>query len=227
MDLYHKPTDTQRCLLYSTSHPKHCLKNIPFAMARRICTIVGNISLKKKHLTELKENNRTYGYPKIVVEIGIQKALKIPQSKLCQYKTIGNNNNLTFISTFNSNNPKIFDLVKSGVNTLVENNVNGFKKIKLIHAKRQPPNLKRIIRNSLFTDKTADVFKCSNSRCLCCQQLLLRISYTFKNIGKQFFLKMRMTCDSRNLITYSFVQNVKKNKLVKPELEIPNSKIGL
>ena len=35
-----------------------------------------------------------------------------------------------------------------------------------------------------------------------------------------------MTCDSRNLITYSFVQNVKKNKLVKPELEIPNSKIG-
>ena len=23
MDLYHKPTDTQRCLLYSTSHPKH------------------------------------------------------------------------------------------------------------------------------------------------------------------------------------------------------------
>ena len=30
MDLYHKPTDTQRCLPYSTSHPKHCLKNIPF-----------------------------------------------------------------------------------------------------------------------------------------------------------------------------------------------------
>ena len=195
MDLYHEPTDTQQCLPYSTSHPKHCLKNIQFPTARRIFTIVENISLNS-----LKENCRTYGYPKIVVEIGIQKALKIPQPELCQPKTIGNNNNLTFISTFNSNNPKIFDLVKSGVNTLVENNVNGFKKIKLIHAKRQPPNLKRIIRNSLFTDKTADVFKCSNSRCLCCQQLLLRISYTFKNIGKQFFLKMRMTCDSRNLI---------------------------
>ena len=26
MDLYHKPTDTQRCLPYSISHPKHCLK---------------------------------------------------------------------------------------------------------------------------------------------------------------------------------------------------------
>ena len=40
---------------------------------------------------------------------------------------------------------KIFDLVKSGVNKLFENNVNGFKKIKLIYGKRQPPNLRRIL----------------------------------------------------------------------------------
>ena len=94
----------------------------------------------------------------------------------------------------------MFDLVKSGVNTLVENNVNGFKNIRLIHAKRQPPNLKIILTNSLFTNKTAGVFKCSNSRCLCCQQLLLGISYTFKNTGKQFYLKTKMTRDTRNLI---------------------------
>ena len=75
MDLYHKPTDTQRCLLYSTSHPKHCLKYIPFVMARRICTMVENNSLKNKHLRELKENFRTYSYPKKVVETGIPGAL--------------------------------------------------------------------------------------------------------------------------------------------------------
>ena len=54
-------------------------KNIQFLMARRICT---NNSLKNKHLRELKENFRTYFYPKNVVEIGIQKALKIPQTEL-------------------------------------------------------------------------------------------------------------------------------------------------
>ena len=80
-------------------------------MARRICTIVENNSLKSKHLRELKENFRTYGY-------------------LRQPKTI-ENNNLTFISTFNPNNPKICDLVKSDVNTLVENNVNDFKNVRL------------------------------------------------------------------------------------------------
>ena len=84
MDMYHKPTDTQRCFPYSTSHPKHCLKNIPFVMARRICTIVENNSLKNKHLRELKKNFRTYGYPGKVVEIRIQKALKNPQTELRQ-----------------------------------------------------------------------------------------------------------------------------------------------
>ena len=175
MEMYHKPTDTQRCLPYSNGHPKHYLKNIPFAMARRICTIVENYSLKNKRLRELKKNFRTYGYPEKVVEIGTQKALKILQTELSQPKTIENNNNLTFITTFNPSNPKIFDSLKSGVNILVENNVNSFKNIRLIHAKRQPPNLKRILTNSLFTNEIVGVFKCSDSRCLCYQQLLLEI----------------------------------------------------
>ena len=103
---------------------------------RCICTILENNSLKNKHLRELKKNFRTYGCPKKVVEIGIQKALNIRQAELRQPKTIPNNNNLTFISTLNPNNPKTFDLVKSGVNKLFENNVNGFKNIRLIQAKR-------------------------------------------------------------------------------------------
>ena len=178
-------------------------------MARRICTIVENNSLKNKHLRELKENFRTCGYPENVVETGIQKALKIPQTELRQPKTIENNNNLTFISTFNPNNPKIFGLIKSGVNTLVENNVNGFKN-RLKHAKRQSPNLKINLTNAFFTNKTAGVFKCSDTRCLCCQQLLLEISYTFKNVGKQFFLKTKMTCDSRNHIYVVICPTCKK-----------------
>ena len=106
MDLYHKPTDTQRCLPYSTSHPKHCFKNIPFVMARRIITIVENNSLKNKHLRGLKESFRTYSYSEKKFEFSIQRALKILQTELSQPETIENNNDFTFTSTFNSNNPK-------------------------------------------------------------------------------------------------------------------------
>ena len=33
IDLYHKPTDTQRCLPFTSSHPNHCKLNIPFCLA--------------------------------------------------------------------------------------------------------------------------------------------------------------------------------------------------
>ena len=92
-------------------------------MARRICAVAENNSVKNKHLRELKECFGIYGCPEKVVKIGTPKALKIPQTELRQRKTIENNNNLTFISTFKPNNSKIFDLIKSGVNTLV----TGFK----------------------------------------------------------------------------------------------------
>ena len=32
MDLYHKPTDIQRCLPFTSSHPNHCKRNIPFCL---------------------------------------------------------------------------------------------------------------------------------------------------------------------------------------------------
>ena len=65
--------------------------------ARHICTIVENNSLKiLEPYRRLSEK---------VVEIGIQKLLKIPLMELRQPQTIENNNNLTFISTFNPSNP--------------------------------------------------------------------------------------------------------------------------
>ena len=58
-------------------------------MARRICKIAVNNSVKNKHLKKLKENFRTYGHPEKIVEIGILKALKISQpTQLRQPKTI-------------------------------------------------------------------------------------------------------------------------------------------
>ena len=59
MDLYHKPKDTQRCLSFTSIHPKHCKWNIPFCLAQRICTIAG----KLKNLENLKWDLSKYHYP--------------------------------------------------------------------------------------------------------------------------------------------------------------------
>ena len=54
MDLYHRPTDTQRCLLLTSCHINHCKRNIPFYLARMICTIAENNAEKLKNLENLK-----------------------------------------------------------------------------------------------------------------------------------------------------------------------------
>ena len=56
MGIYYKPTDTHRCIPFSSNHPKHCKNNIPFTMARRICIIVENTEAKMKHFKNLKMN---------------------------------------------------------------------------------------------------------------------------------------------------------------------------
>ena len=60
MDIYYKSTNTHRFLTFSSNHPKHCKKNIPFTLARRICTIVENTEAKMKHLENLKMNLSKY-----------------------------------------------------------------------------------------------------------------------------------------------------------------------
>ena len=123
---------------------KTLLKNIIFVMAGLICTLVENNCQKQIF------GRATEGFKKPQLSWWnwlnwIRKELKNPQTELSQPKTIENNKNLTFIRTSNPNNPAIFELLRLGVNALVEKNVNGFKYIELIHAKQQPPNLKRIL----------------------------------------------------------------------------------
>ena len=48
MDIYYKLTDIHRCLPFSCNHCKHCKKNIPFKLARRICKIVEDTEAKNE-----------------------------------------------------------------------------------------------------------------------------------------------------------------------------------
>ena len=56
IDIYFQLADTRRCLLFSSSHPIHCKKNIPFTLARMIFTIVENKQKRLGHLSELNES---------------------------------------------------------------------------------------------------------------------------------------------------------------------------
>ena len=77
MVIYLKP-DSKRYVSLKSNHPQHCLKNIPFSFARRICMIAEKDSLKETKLKELETLVLEQHYPKCIIKAGINKALKIP-----------------------------------------------------------------------------------------------------------------------------------------------------
>ena len=118
MDVIFKQTDTCRCLLFSSSHPNHCMKNMPFNLAWRICTVVENQQQKLRHLSELKEDLNKYDYPVNIITNVIKKALEIPQNKLGEPKEKQTDEDLPFIFVFNPNNPPAYNTIKNSVEVL-------------------------------------------------------------------------------------------------------------
>ena len=76
IDIYHKPTDTFQYLHYYFCHPRHTKNNIPFNLARRVCTIVSDPVRNQQRLLELKDRLIQRKYPDTLVDSSIIKAEK-------------------------------------------------------------------------------------------------------------------------------------------------------
>ena len=85
-DIYHKATDTFQYLNCTSCHPRHIKQNIPFSMARRICTIVSNPQIKETRLQELSNRVLKRNYPLQIIQDGIKRAKPIPLEDLRKTK---------------------------------------------------------------------------------------------------------------------------------------------
>ena len=126
--------------------------------------------------------------------------MSISLQELRTPKTISSNNSLPFTTTYNPNNPDVYEMIDKSVECLKRNKVDGFENLRVIKSKWQAPNLKRIITKTEFSQKQVRIYKCPDKRCKCCASLLLGNSYIFKNVDKTFNLKTYFSCDSYNLL---------------------------
>ena len=93
------PINSKRCVPFTSNHPPHCLINIPFSLARRICTIVENENVKEKRFKELKKTLQEQRYPKSLIEARILTAEEIPLETLRQPKSAKNEEIIFFTIT--------------------------------------------------------------------------------------------------------------------------------
>ena len=73
-DIFYKPTDSKSYLLFSSCHPKHTKVSIPFALARRLRTIISKQETLNLRLSDLKKFLLRQNYPLSLINAGIEKA---------------------------------------------------------------------------------------------------------------------------------------------------------
>ena len=115
MDVYKKTTDSKRYVSFTSNYPRKCLRNIPFCLARRICTIVEEEDMKLKRLSELKTSLKQQKYPIALIKNSIKRALQISLKKLRKSTEKGAEEIIPFLSTHNRNNPNIFSNHKTNI----------------------------------------------------------------------------------------------------------------
>ena len=201
-DIYFKITDSKQYLNFKSCHPKHTKINIPFSLARRICTIVSDTNTLHIRLIELALLLIERKYPVQVIKTGIIKAMAIPRSTLLKVKEKTMENITPFVSTYNPKHRELFGILRSNMSIL--NNDNSMQSIinntRYIKSKRQLPNLKRLLTRSEFNDieNTPVVERCGEPRCSLCNFLIEGTTFQLKN--KIFHVKESMDCRVSNVL---------------------------
>ena len=204
-DIFYKKTDSHQYLNFGSCHPHHTKRNIPYCLARRVCTIVSNDEVKLSRLDDLKCFLLRQNYPESLIYDGIKKALKMDQQKLTSKVDNDNdsNNNIALVSTFNPNHENALSIVKPYFPLL--SNSQKMEKIlsksNFINSRRQPKNLRKILTTSRFdsADVVPKVSKCGDSRCLTCTNIIEGSAIDITPSDK-FVVRQNMNCDSKYVI---------------------------
>lgn len=205
-DIYYKPTDTHQYLHFKSCHPRHTKVNIPYNLARRICTIVSCEKRRDERLEDLKNMLLKRAYPLNLIKTGITKAKSFTRKELLKSKEKPpNENTLTFVHTYNPNNKQMSTVIKNSLEILKGstrlNNI--LKHTDIIMSKRQAPNLKKLLtraKTNCSANTNPTVSKCNNKRCGTCIHLLEGSTTKFEKNSKPFKVKQNMTCTSKHLI---------------------------
>ena len=199
-NLYHKPTDSRSYVPFNSAHPKHILVNIPFSLANRVHRLVSTPDNRDKELKELEVILKNLNYPPNIINQGFQRAANNVVSPSSITNSQSRKKPLHFVTTFNKNNPNVFNPVISPIfNTLKLN--EPFLSYKLIKSFRQPSSLLRLLnRNDKRTIK--GVTKCNEPQCVSCDTLCTGKEITFlqNNFNKTFHIKDNLNCLSINVI---------------------------
>ena len=216
-DIYYKETDSHNYVPFNSFHPKKTLTNVPYTLARRICTIVSKPGRRDERLEEMRGDLKKKFYPDGVISCGINRALAISRDDLLRQsnRATTETRDIPFVFTNNSCNPNVIDSIRNGADVLLPS--DRMRKVmsdrRIIAARRQPQNIRSMLFRPRFDTNQSSVkgsvkpCKSDPNRkigpgqpCRCCDLIDECSSIRFHNSTENFEIRHHFTCDSSNLL---------------------------
>ena len=210
-DLYSKPTDKHQHLLFSSCHPSHTKKAIPYSLALRLRRICSTDQSFKTRTSELISYLLKRGYSLNFLKKQINRAADIPRHVALQPKPKTSTNRIPFTLTYNPTLPSISSIIKKHFNILHSSNrcKEVFPELPVV-AFRRSPNLRDLLvtaklpklSSSNNTNTTPrGIFRCDSNRCLTCNFISHGTKeITFSSTGLTRTINSHITCNSKNVI---------------------------
>jgi hypothetical protein len=197
-DIYHKSTDSFNYVPFTSNHPRHTLKNIPYVLSHRIQQIVSDEEIRAERYATLKCHLLRLKYPNTLINDAIDKAQK-PEEENKKQENM-NKKVIPFIQTLNPNNPPIFDKILLPISFSLQT-IDSFKNCAFRRSFRQPNSLLSKLTKSKRITITG-IVKCGENQCRCCSHILVCTVVSFKidSATHNFTLKHNFNCHSHNLI---------------------------
>ena len=199
--IYNKPTDSFNYLHFASNHPSHTKRNVPYSLARRIKGIVSTKDERINCYIKLRRRLLAKSYPKKLIDDALITAERTPREDIlsrCKLKSP-----VADITTLISTHHPILDKIGTKIVQCAKNaDLPCLRGKKIIHGKKQPPNLKRILtRTNKFRKQEKGVKKCGKNNCgLCKYRNLIEGKELKLSNGLTIKAHHKILCDSKNLV---------------------------
>jgi hypothetical protein len=205
--VYNKPTDSGNYLPFSSNHPRHTRKNIPFSLARRVRALTDDDEISLQKLDDLSTKLKDSGYPSGLVHCAMDAAMSMSVSELRDNKCDKDKDDLmVFVHTYDPGYASLMSRIRDITSRLVHSRScrDIFGNTKFIESCRQPLSLLGHFQHSKF-DETRPTFNAGVSKwghpvCETCKEIIVGLSVHFARAGVSFVIKTEMDCTVKNVV---------------------------
>ena len=151
-DMYYKPTDSHDYLPFESYHPRHVKDNIPYTLARMICSIVSDPIRREYRLQELTGWLKRSDYPDNPINRAYNSLKGMDPKVLRTITPKVAKEQLIFVQSNNPNNPQVFPKMITCINYLQTDPKYDklLKGVEIIKSEKQTQNFEKIFKRSYF-----------------------------------------------------------------------------